>query len=66
MALDYRRETQRKNDKLINNLLDNLPEEIASFVRVNEVSKSDNTLLSYVRDIGQLFKLCKREYFTIN
>ena len=29
MALDYRRETQRKNDKLINNLLDNLPEEIA-------------------------------------
>ena len=33
MALDYRRETQRKNDKLINNLLDNLPEEIASFVR---------------------------------
>ena len=59
MALDYRRETQRKNDKLINNLLDNLPEEIASFVRVNEVSKSDNTLLSYVRDIGQFLNYVK-------
>ena len=59
MALDYRRETQRKNDKLINNLLDNLPEEITSFVRVNEVSKSDNTLLSYVRDIGQFLNYVK-------
>ena len=59
MALDYRRETQRKNDKLINKLLDNLPEEIASFVRVNEVSKSDNTLLSYVRDIGQFLNYVK-------
>ena len=64
MALDYRRETQRKNDKLINNLLDNLPEEIASFVRVNEVSKSDNTLLSYVRDIGQFLNYVK-EYTSL-
>lgn len=59
MALDYRRETQQKNDKLIKNLLANLPEEITSFVRVNEVSKSDNTLLSYVRDISQFLNYVK-------
>ena len=33
MALEYRRETQRKNDKLISNLLENLPTEVTAFVR---------------------------------
>ena len=59
MALEYRRETQRKNDKLISNLLENLPSEVASFVRVNEVTKSDNTLLSYVRDLSQFLTYVK-------
>ena len=59
MALEYRRETQRKNDKLISNLLENLPTEVTAFVRANEVTKSDNTLLSYVRDISQFLTYVK-------
>ena len=59
MALEYRRETQRRNDKLISNLLENLPTEVTSFVRANEVTKSDNTLLSYVRDISQFLTYVK-------
>ena len=59
MALNYRREKQNKNNQLIENLLANLPDVITYFVQVNEVTKSDNTLLSYVRDLSQFLKYLK-------
>ena len=59
MALEYRLESKNKNLKLMTKLLDDLPPYVKTFINVNEVTKSDNTLLSYTRDILEFAKHLK-------
>lgn len=59
MALEYRLESKNKNLKLMDKLLDDLPPYVKTFTNVNEVTKSDNTLLSYTRDILEFAKHLK-------
>lgn len=59
MALEYRLESKDKNLKLLTNLLDQLPAYVTTFINVNEVTKSDNTLLSYTRDLLEFLQYLK-------
>ena len=55
IAINYRKKIQDKNLQLTENILSSLPDFVSEFIHNNEVSKSDNTLLSYARDIQSFF-----------
>lgn len=55
IAIEYRKDLKDKNLQLTEGVLSTLPEFMSDFIRDNEVSKSDNTLLSYSRDIQSFF-----------
>lgn len=55
MALEFRKETKQKNLTLVEKILDEMPGFVSDFIKDNETTKSDNTLLAYVRDIQQFF-----------
>lgn len=61
MALDYKRENQLKNEKLTENISNDLPDYASIFLKYISSNKSDTTVLSYARDLKQFFSYLNNE-----